>query len=106
MSFNRENVIWQSEDGNYYRGFFTVTWVGSEADGYDPEWDVEYDMSSFDIVSGPVVPQDDALKIWLRVNPGHHFFVPYRKDTNEETKKYDRMFVDAQKTQRNTHLWF
>lgn len=38
MSVNRENVIWQSADGTWNRGFYAYdTW------GEDHEWDVEYD---------------------------------------------------------------
>jgi hypothetical protein len=47
MSFNRENVTWQSANGTWNTAFYEVTWVGDPADGYDPEWDVEYDMQRF-----------------------------------------------------------
>ena len=46
MSFHRENVIWESADGTWSRGFFRVRWTGD-----DPEWDVEYDYGSFEWVS-------------------------------------------------------
>jgi hypothetical protein len=50
MSRNRENVTWQSKDKTWNIGFFLCTPHGSEYDGYDPEWDVDYDYDRFEQV--------------------------------------------------------
>ena len=70
MSFNREGVLWQTEDGTYRYGLFTVTWEGSEADGYDPEWDCEYDYDSFEWVGPKRADAEAAFRAWKGANPG------------------------------------
>lgn len=66
MSFNRENVTWQSKDGTWNLGFFTVTWTGNG----DPEWDVEYDFDTFEWVSKGHPTMDAATQSWDGCNPG------------------------------------
>lgn len=48
MSYNRENVTFQSEDGKWNIGFFsfyeTVSYMDED---FDSEWDVEYNYDSF-----------------------------------------------------------
>lgn len=71
VSFHRENVVWQSEDGTWNRGFYTANeqfWI----DDYDPEWDVDYDYSSFDSVSTGHPTKQAALDSWTGANPGGH----------------------------------
>lgn len=76
MSFNRENVIWQSAaTGTWGIGFFTAAWEGSEADGYDSEWDVEYDVSSFEWASVGHRTEQAAWQSWGGANPGGHSVV-------------------------------
>lgn len=70
MSLNRENVVWQSHNGLWNRAFYHVTWVGSEADGYDPEWDVEYSMDRFDWLSTGHTTEQGAHLSWKGANPG------------------------------------
>lgn len=72
MSFNRENVIWQSRDGSWNRGFYTVhsSAGGGDDEYYDPEWDVEYDYGSFEWVSTGHLTQEKAWDSWDGANPG------------------------------------
>lgn len=91
MSFNRDNVEWQSADGTWNLGFFEVVWEGDEADGEDPEWDVEYDMTAFEWVTTGHRSQQAARNAWRGANPGGSIEVPHSADTATETATYDRM---------------
>ena len=98
MSFNRENVTWQSKDGKWNMAFFAVTWVGSEADGYDPEWDVEYDYKTFNpyaYAKSQPTP-DDAFDIATArtCNPGGTWVISYQVNA-EECDQYDKMLDTA-----------
>ena len=98
MSFNRENVTWQSKDGTWNMAFFRVTWEGSEADGYDPEWDVEYDYKEFDLYAyakGQATPEDAwAVATERTSNPGSTWVIS-RLVNSEECDKYDAMLDGA-----------
>lgn len=98
MSFNRENVTWQSKDGTWNMAFFRVTWEGSEADGYDPEWDVEYDYNEFDLyVYATKKSSPDAAYEYVRdrtSNPGGSWVVS-RQVNAELCDKYDTMLAAA-----------
>lgn len=90
MSFNRENVTWESKDGTWNLGFFATTWEGSESDGFDPEWDVEYDFESFStVITGRRSP-DDALNAWNGANPGGST-VCEREGNEKDCDRYDEM---------------
>lgn len=90
MSFNRENVIWQSPDGTWNRGFYTVHeggFYGDEDEDYDPEWDVDYDYDSFEHVSRGHASSDDARRSWRGANPGGCSYV----EDPEQIAKLDAM---------------
>lgn len=74
MSFNRENVTWQSRDGTWSIGFWQCFYTGGE-DG-DPEWDVEYGDTFEWVVTGHASPQA-AYDAWDGANPGGTMRVPY-----------------------------
>lgn len=98
MSFNRENVTWQSKDGTWNMAFFRTTWVGSEDEGYDPEWDVEYDYHEFHLyayATGKASP-DAAWDAVLEqtANPGGGWVVS-RAISVDDCDKYDRMLEVA-----------
>lgn len=101
MSFHRENVIWESKGGKYYRGFFATLWVGSEADGYDPEWDVDYDYDNFNNIAGPFYSQQEAYDSWQGANPGSYEVAPYIKENAELINQYDMMFRKAKEAEQN-----
>ena len=85
MSFYRENVVWESADGTWSRGFYHVRWTGD-----DPEWDVEYDFNSFDWVSTGHSDENAAHNSWRGANPGGYTEYPY--EGNEETcDEFDAM---------------
>lgn len=71
MSKNRENVVWQSADGTWGRGFFetyaTKDWGD---DDYDDEWDVDYNYDSFEWVSVGHPTEEAACASWDGANPG------------------------------------
>ena len=94
MSFSRENITWQNEDGTWNTAFFRVAWEGSEADGYDPEWDVEYDYNEFalhDYAYRQATPEDAYEVATKRTsNPGGTWIIS-RAINAEECAKYDRM---------------
>jgi hypothetical protein len=95
MSFNRENVTWQSADGTWSMAFYVVAWVDPEG---DEEWDVEYDYSQFETwnhVRGVSDP-DAAYKIVTAgmANPGGTTVVPYTGN-QQECDRYDAMFRAA-----------
>lgn len=85
MSFHRENVIWESADGTWSRGFFRVRWTGD-----DPEWDVEYDYGSFEWVSTGHASERAAHDSWRGSNPGGYDLVSYDNDP-DLCAEYDEM---------------
>lgn len=83
MSFNRENVIWQSADGSWNRGFFAV----DKRFGDDEEWDVEYDYSTFSSVYTNLFSEDAAVSCGNEPNSGSYSVI--RDGVGVE--EYDRM---------------
>jgi hypothetical protein len=74
VSFNREGVVIKTPEGWRYCQY-AVTWVGSEADGYDPEWDVEY-ADYFSYIGPPVADHERAMDAWRGPNPGGYTLIP------------------------------
>lgn len=71
MSYHRENVIWQSADGTWGRGFYENYPTKSyDDDDYDSEWDVEYDYDIFSWVSVGHPTEQAAGASWDGANPG------------------------------------
>lgn len=95
MSFHRENVIWQSADGSWSRGFFTsFDAPGGGDDDFDPEWDVEYDFGSFQWVSTGHATEDAAWASWRGANPGGGNICRYDDGTERDAAEsvgYDDM---------------
>ncbi len=95
MSFNRENVTWQSADGTWNMAFYNVAWV--DPDG-DEEWDVEYDYSSFQTwayATGCVSADAAYEKATAHTsNPGGTTVVPYAGNYSE-CERYSQMLRDA-----------
>ena len=93
MSWNRENVIWQSKDKTWNIGFFRQEPVGSWSDDpdYDPEWDVEYDYDSFSFASVGHRTEQQARAAWNGANPGGSTVYTYGKTTAKEIANFDRM---------------
>ena len=96
MSWNRENIIWQSADGTWSRGFYDSYETGSYDDDddddddedYDPEWDVEY-LDSFFWVSCGHRSMEDAERSWDGANPGSQSVLPYSHRSHDEVTGLD-----------------
>lgn len=95
MSFNRENVVWQSSDGTWSRGFFTVHEMWDVED-FDPEWDVEYDTSTFEWASVGHATEEAAYAAWDGANPGGSTVLEWTADPGTQARcaRYDVMAAD------------
>lgn len=93
MSFHRENVIWQSADGTWSRGFFQTYDSGPADEDWDPEWDVEYDFDELQWVSTGHASEEAAARSWNGANPGGHDLVAFRDDAEGRRRadEYDDM---------------
>jgi hypothetical protein len=83
MSCNRENVIWKDRTGKWSIGFFDF-----HQNGDDPEWDVEYDHSSFNFASVGHDSAESAYAAWRGTNPGGSVICT---EPTAETDRYDEM---------------
>lgn len=95
MSFNRENIIWQSEDGTWSFGFYKVMWTGE-----DPEWDVDYDYDRFEWVSTGHRSESEAASSWKGANPGGCDVLPSGASTKAERAHLDNMAEALQHPER------
>ncbi len=93
MSTNRENVIWQSKDGTWNRGFYSFVYVNEDSEDFDYEWDVEYG-EDFEWVSIGHATAERADASWTGSNPGGHTEIPY-KGNSKECKRLDDLARDA-----------
>jgi len=76
MSFNRENVIWQSADGTWNRAFYEFYEVNQNDEDFDPEWDVEY-TDRFNWVRTGLASEKAAEQAWHGANPGGWSVIHY-----------------------------
>lgn len=74
MSYNHENVVWQSPNGTWNRGFHPVDYYDcGESDDCDDEtheWCRQFDEDSFEWVSSGHPSRDAAYASWTGSNPG------------------------------------
>lgn len=96
MSKNRENVVWQSADGSWSRGFFeTYPTKSYDDEDYDDEWDVDYDNFSWVSVGHPT--EEAARAAWDGANPGgstaYAFGEGVWSDDQPVAGKFDEMAV-------------
>lgn len=77
MSLNRENVVWQSPDGTWNRGFYDYHHGDTSDPDYDEEWDVNYDYDRFHWVSSGHRTEDAARASWNGANPGSDGAIVY-----------------------------
>lgn len=99
MSLNRENIIWQSADGTYRRGFYDFTYVGDPSDeDFDHEWDVEY-FNYFNWVSKKFSTFNQAHDAWTGPNPGTYSTITHKEDP-EAVAELDQMAEDFLKSNR------
>lgn len=92
MSLHREHVIWQSKNKRWNIGFFTVIHQGSEMDGFDHEWDVDYDYHSFGAAMRGYDSAEDVDKAARRIYPNYGSTNPIPYSKNEPAiEEYDYM---------------
>lgn len=91
MSVNRENVVWQSKDGSWNRGFFAFEQVNEDSEDFDYEWDVEYDYGHFYWASTGHGTKAQAVNSWRGANPSSWDVSPYIDGNKEENNHYDLM---------------
>lgn len=106
MSLNRENVIWQSSDGTWNRGFYAWESVAPEpGEDPDPEWDVEYDTSRFNWLRTGMSSKQEAYRCWNGVNPGSSDV--YHYDPDDPRRLSDRLDAVAARSQQtlNRSAW-
>ena len=92
MSFNRENILWQSADGTWSHGFY-------ECHG-GTEWDVEYNHDVLEYASCGHPSEDAALQSWRGANPGGCNVLSYHSDSAAEVAKHDDMAAELEDAQR------
>jgi len=108
MSYHWENVIWQSKDGSWNRGFYHRISMGGSPnswnDGdYDSEWDDEFDESYFDYARTGFRSENDALLWEPSGNPGGASILPYRGNS-KECKELDQLaFFHAHPEEKARH---
>lgn len=104
MSFNRENITWQSEDGTWNRGFYSCfDNYSSDDEDYDPEWDVDYDYDSFEWVSTGHATEQGAWNSWNGANPGGGDMRPWNAQDAEENARLDDMAFIHQEQEKRMH---
>lgn len=92
MSRHRENVIWQSKDGSWNRGFFESYITGDPSDeDYDPEWDVDYDFGAFEWAATGLASPEAANRAWGGANPGGYTQYAYTDASAQQCDEYDAM---------------
>jgi len=92
MSFNHENVVWQSKDGLWNIGLFkrVPTSENTWDNDYDPEWDDDFDFSVFSYVRTGFGTEERAMAAYSP-NPGSHTVVPYKRGNTKDIADYEDM---------------
>lgn len=70
MSRYHQNVIWQSQDGTWSRGFFERIPCGGDCEDETHEWCDDFDDSRFEWVSTGHPTEEAAARSWDGANPG------------------------------------
>lgn len=94
MSYNWENIKWQSKNGLWSIGFFEREPMVSsfnQDDDYDSEWEDDFDRSKFSFASVGHATPESADNSWKGANPGSSTSIPYSKKNAEEISEYEDM---------------
>lgn len=94
MSFNRENIAWQGQDGKWSIGFYECFEVNQDDDDFDPEYSVEYDFSRFEWAATGVATMKAAFNAYRGANPGHHSVLEWSDKSKAEIAKLDSMAAE------------
>lgn len=85
MSFNRENVTFQTSDGKWSIGFWNFYETSSYMDeDFDAEWNVEYTYDGFWFASAGHATPEKAYEAYCRnhANPAGTETVQYKGNEN------------------------
>lgn len=85
MSFNRENVCWQSRNGKWTLAFYECF---ENPDCEDPEWDVSYG-DGFEWVSAGHASFEAAENSWHGANPGGGEVIEWSETNAMECERLD-----------------
>lgn len=102
MSFYRENVTWQTDDGHWRVGFYRVIEPDFEDrdEDWDPEWDVDYDDTSFeDVYTGTSQEAAWAEVDADRPNPGGSMVYRHRPEHAAAIAEFEAMAADLRARQ-------
>jgi hypothetical protein len=99
MSVYRENVIWQSPNGTWNRGFHPIShhecgMSDSCENAPEHDWCAEFDHDSFEWVSGGHATEAQAAESWTGSNPGGHTgcaYDPNDKASRDQVAHYEDM---------------
>jgi len=95
MSYHWENVIWQSKDGSWNRGYYKRISMASTGgyydEEYDSEWDDDFDFTGFDYLQTGFRSENDADRYQPHGNPGGATEVYPYKGNSKECKRLDQL---------------
>ena len=99
MSRYHENVVWQSPNGTWNRGFHPISHheCGMSDDcenAPEHDWCAEFDHNAFEWVSGGHATEAQAVESWDGVNPGGHnsyAYDPNDKDSRNQVAHFEDM---------------
>lgn len=95
MSFNRENVTFQTADGKWNIGFWNFYETSNYMDeDFDSEWDVEYTYDGFWFFSAGHATPKQAYEAYCRnhSNPGGTVVLDYAT-YKEDCDKYAKYLI-------------
>lgn len=90
MSYYRLNVIWQSKDGSWSRGFFKRMPGNTTDPEYCEEWDAEFSDDEFDYLKTGIRTREAAEDWCPTANPGTFTLIPYRGNS-KSCKELDQL---------------
>jgi len=93
VSCCRENVIWQSADGTWNRGFYAYWQTNTDDEDRDEEWDVDYSWDEFNWVRTGLASEQDAVEAWRGVNPGMREVLPWSERASKQCAELDTLAV-------------
>ena len=98
MSMNRENIVWQSPDGTWNRGFWAFEYNNEDDEDFDPEWDVNYFYDRFGQFRGGFATKEQAANWTPGANPGHITYAS-DEDSIEDLERVKLRFTDPKKAE-------
>ncbi|WP_282795754.1 hypothetical protein [Streptomyces sp. CC224B] len=98
MSYNRDNVTWQSANGTWNIGFWRFEYTGDGTDeDFDAEWDVEYSHDGFWFLSTGHATPEAAMDAYCQEepNPGMTLLIPQDDpQAADDIARYEALAAD------------